>query len=177
MLIQFMYILKQNPEDFIVKEITNIELKESGNYLVCILKKKNYTTIRAIEQIAKALNIKVKDIGFAGIKDKIAVTEQYISMKNTTREEISEIALKDIKLTFAGHTNTPISLGDLEGNEFIITLRNFKGSIKKQTSMPNFFGQQRFSSSNIEIGKAHLNLVFKQSLKLILCQCMTIHLH
>ncbi len=163
-----MYKLKQTPEDFIVKEITNLELRESGDYLVCILKKTNYTTIRAIEQIARTLNKNIKDIGFAGTKDKNAVTEQYISIKNTKKEEIERIKLKDIELKAVGYLDKPISLGDLKENEFTITIRNFKDKLKKQKLMPNLFGEQRFSKNNVEIGKALLKPNFKQALKLIL---------
>lgn len=165
-----MYRIKQYPEDFIVKEISNLSLKDSGEYLICLLKKKNYTTIRAIEQIATLLNKKPKDIGFAGIKDKNAVTEQFISIKNINKGDIKKIKLKDIELEFIGYYDKPISLGDLEGNEFIITVRNFNGDInlKRKTIMPNFFGEQRFSKNNIKIGKLLLKSDFKEALELIL---------
>jgi len=163
-----MYKIKQHPEDFIVKEITNLPFKDSGRYLVCVLKKKNYTTIRAAEQIAKSLGVKINDIGFAGIKDKNAVTEQYISVKGVGEEEIDDVNLKDIDLRVVGYLDTPISLGDLEGNEFGIVVRGFNGSLKKERMMPNFFGEQRFSKHNVEIGGALLRSEFKRALELIL---------
>lgn len=171
-----MYQLKKHPEDFIVREITNLSFKDSGNYLVCILKKKDYTTIRAVEQIAKSLGVKVKDIGFAGIKDKNAVTEQYISVKGVYREDIGEVKLKDIELKIVGYLDKPISLGDLEGNEFVITIRELQKKemqglekkIKGKCLMPNYFGEQRFSKHNVEIGKSLLKSDFKKALKLIL---------
>jgi len=163
-----MYTIKSEPEDFIVKEINNLPLKNSGNYTIFVLKKRNYTTIRAIEQIAKVLNKKIRDIGFAGTKDKKAITEQSISIKDVNKEKIEKIRLKDIELKFIGYSDKPVSLGDLEGNEFVITVRNFKGEIKKDTIMPNFFGEQRFSKKNIEIGRLLLKSDFKEALKLIL---------
>jgi len=164
-----MYKIKQNPEDFLVREITNLYLKNSGVFLVCILKKRNYTTIRAIEQIARVLGVKANDIGFAGIKDKNALTEQYISIKNVKREEIQEIRLKDIELGFIGYCDNPLSLGDLEENEFTITLRDFKGKVDlDKRMMPNFFGEQRFSKNNVIIGKSLLKSNFKEARRLIL---------
>ncbi|MBU3942094.1 MAG: tRNA pseudouridine(13) synthase TruD, partial [Nanoarchaeota archaeon] len=50
-----MYKIKQIPDDFIVKEITNIKLKEEGSYAYFILKKRNYTTERAVSTAAKYL--------------------------------------------------------------------------------------------------------------------------
>ena len=168
-----MYKIKQKPEDFIVKEISNLEFK-SGNYLICVLKKKSYTTMRATSQIATALEIKVKDIGFAGIKDKNAVTEQFISLKGVDKGRISKVKLKDISLKFAGYSDKPISLGELEGNEFIITVRDVdakqikKLEKNKQFLMSNLFGEQRFSKNNVGIGKLLLKGDFKNALNLIL---------
>lgn len=171
-----MYKIKEYPEDFTVKEIPKSDLKKEGDYTVCLLKKKNYTTIRAIEQIANVLNKKTKDIGFAGTKDKRAVTEQFISVKDAGKYDIEKVRLKEIELRFIGYMDEPISLGDLEGNEFVITIRNLKESeilnlekkIKNKVIMPNLFGEQRFSENNVKIGKLLLKSDFKEALKLIL---------
>lgn len=169
-----MYELKTYPQDFIVKEISYRELKNSGKYSICLLKKTNYTTIRAIEQLAKSLKKSFKDISFAGTKDKKAITEQYISIKNVKKEKIKNLHLKDIEMNFLGYSDKPISLGNLEGNEFIITIRNLKKQdIKKleektKQIMPNFFGEQRFSTYNIKIGKLLLQSEFKEAIQLII---------
>ena len=170
-----MYKIKDCAEDFIVKEITDLDFKKSGDYLIYTLKKKNYNTMRAIEQIAKSLGVRIGDIGFAGIKDKNAITEQSISLKGVYREDVTELKLKDIKLTFVGYLDKPLSLGDLKGNEFIITIRGLKKKeiselekkIKGKCFMPNYFGEQRFSKNNVEIGKMLLKSDFKKALELI----------
>ncbi len=123
-----MYKIKQIPEDFIVKEISNVEFKGAGNYSYFLLKKTNYTTVRAIEHIAKALRIKPKNIGFAGNKDKNAITEQVISFFNINNDKINNLRLKDIELKSLGKGNEPVSLGDLEGNYFEIDVRNLDGN-------------------------------------------------
>ena len=114
-----MYKIKQFPEDFIVKEISNVELEDKGNYSYFLLKKTNYSTVRAIEHIAKALRKKPKNIGFAGNKDKNAVTEQFVSFFKINENKIKNLKLKDIELKFIGKGNEPISLGDLEGKGLI----------------------------------------------------------
>ena len=120
-----MYKLKQIPEDFIVNEISNFEVKGKGNYSYYILRKKNYSTLRAAEHIAEKIGIPLKWIGFAGNKDKAAITSQLISIKNKKADGIS---LKDIELNYLGSGDEPISLGDLEGNRFEITIRNLDDS-------------------------------------------------
>ena len=171
-----MHKIKQTPEDFIVKEMNDIILGNTGKYAYFLLKKKNYNTIKAIETIAKALGINVKNIGFAGNKDKNAVTEQLISIKNG-KKDFEKVSLKDIGLKYVGKGDEEIYLGRLKGNEFYITIRGMEDKeIKKieekaknkQIFMPNYFGEQRFSKSNHWIGKAITNRDFKKAVELVL---------
>ena len=172
-----MYRLKETPEDFIVKEISIVKPGKQGTYAYVLLKKRSYTTLRAIQHIAERLRIPLRDIGFAGNKDKEAVTEQLISVKNVREERIGNVGLKDIELEFLGYGNKPISLGDLEGNQFRIVARdvdekertNLDGKISKEPIlMPNYFGEQRFSKNNAEIGKALVKKNFGKAAELIL---------
>lgn len=171
-----MYNLKQVPEDFIVKEISNIKLEDNGKYSYFILKKKNYNTLNAIQAISNKLGINIKNIGFAGNKDKNAVTEQAISICNGN-DSMEGMELKDISLKYLGKGNEEIYLGSLKGNEFIVTIRNLtKGEIKyikekaknKEIAMPNYFGEQRLSNNNALIGKAIIKSSFKEAAELIL---------
>ncbi len=159
-----MYRLKEKPEDFIVNEITNIKLKKKGNYSIFFLKKNNYTTEKAVQTIANKLNIPRKFISYAGNKDKVAITTQYISIKNA---KIKELELKDIRLDFKGYLDKPILLGDLKGNEFIIKVITDK-KLKKINKMVNYFGEQRFSKNNKEIGKLIVKRDFKRAVDFII---------
>lgn len=159
-----MYQIKQSPEDFIVNEITNIKLKDKGIYSIFLLKKIDYTTEKAIQTIAEKLNIPRKSIGYAGNKDKKAITTQYISIKSAN---IKELKLKDLELTFKGYSDKPVSLGDLEGNEFIINVVS-EQKPQKIEKMINFFGEQRFSKNNKDIGKAIIKKDFKKAAELVL---------
>jgi len=168
-----MYKLKQIPEDFIVKEINKLEIKDKGKYAYFLLKKRNYNTLRAIQQIAKELRINEKNIGFAGNKDKNAVTEQFISIRSFKNKEIE---LKDIKLEFLGFGGKEISLGSHQENEFFVTIRNLslseitkiKNLEDKKIIIPNYFGEQRFSRNNQLIGKAIVKKDFEKAIELIL---------
>ncbi len=90
-----MYKIKQSPEDFFVREISTVEIEEEGSYSYFLLRKTNYTTLRALQHIAKALNTQLKNMGFAGSKDKNAVTEQVVSAKNIGKEKLERVKLKD----------------------------------------------------------------------------------
>ena len=163
-----MYRIKELPEDFIVKEISTIKPSEKGKYTYFLLKKKNYNTIRAIEHIANALHVNPKKIGFAGNKDKIAITEQVCSLQGIDKERLEKIKLKDIEIKHLGKGNEPISLGDLEGNEFEITARNIDKKPRAKKKFINYFGEQRFSKINVPIGKAIVQKAFEKAVKLML---------
>ena len=149
-----MYKIKQKPEDFLVREISIIKPGEKGKYTYFLLKKKNYNTIRALEHVANALHLNPKRLGFAGNKDKLAITEQTCSIPEIEREKLEKIKLRDIELKFLGKGNEPISLGDLEGNEFEIIVRNIDKKPKPKTEFVNYFGKQRFGKANVPVGKA-----------------------
>ncbi|MCK4522500.1 MAG: tRNA pseudouridine(13) synthase TruD, partial [Nanoarchaeota archaeon] len=134
-----MYKIKQKPEDFIVNEITNIRPLKQGNFLLFKLKKRDYTTNKAVETIANRLHLNPKFIGYAGNKDKKAVTTQIISIKSSKKEKIENLKLKDISLEFKGCLDKPVSLGDLKGNEFTIRVITNKKP-KKIKKILNLFG-------------------------------------
>lgn len=152
--------LRQEVEDFIVKEITNREEGQEGKYLILELVKRDWDTHHLTRTLAKILKISQKRISVAGTKDKRALTTQKISIFDVDAPEIEKIHLKDIELKVLGRSRKSIELGDLWGNDFIITIRNIAPSpeetgkllekttddILAQGGVPNFFGIQRFGS-------------------------------
>ncbi|MBW2976934.1 tRNA pseudouridine(13) synthase TruD, partial [Candidatus Woesearchaeota archaeon] len=168
--------IKQIPEDFIVREISGIRPDENGLYSYFLLKKKNYNTLRAVQKIAEKLGINEKKIGFAGNKDKNALTEQTISI-SPGNKSIENVKIKDIWLKYLGKGNEEIYLGNLKGNSFEITVRNLaKSDIEKikenvqrrEIFAPNYFGEQRLSNSNSLIGESIIKNNFKEAINLIL---------
>ncbi len=158
-----MYKIKQIPEDFVVKEISNLEVSDKGIYGIFLLKKKNYTTSRAIERIAEKIGRPLKDFGYAGNKDKSAITEQFISIKNYFKD----LSMADIELNSVGKNSKPISLGDLLENHFEIAVRNLQKSVKirKIIQIINYFDEQRFSENNMKIGKLLLKRKFNEAVE------------
>jgi tRNA pseudouridine13 synthase len=152
--------LRQEVEDFIVKEITDREEGKEGKYLILELRKRNWDTHHLTRTLAKILQISQKRISIAGTKDKRALTTQKISIFDIDAAIIENIHLKDVELNALGRSRKSIEIGDLWGNDFIITIRdipNSPGEVKKllekttteilfQSGIPNFFGIQRFGS-------------------------------
>src|SRR3989344_5751746 len=113
--------IKEKPEDFIVEEVINLN-KGGGDYSYLRLTKKNWNTLDILNKISIILKIPRKYIGFAGNKDRRAITTQYISVYKVTKEKLEKLNITDANLEFLGYGKTPITLGSLLGNRFKIKL-------------------------------------------------------
>lgn len=159
------YLIKQIPEDFIVDEIPLPQtLLPSGPYSYCKLKKTSLSTQQATEFLSSSLNIPLKNFSYAGLKDKHAITSQYLTVK--TPKKIS-FAKANLSLEHLGFLEQPLTLGALKGNSFIITVRNITKKPSSLKQFPNLYGEQRFSTENPEIGKALIKKDFKNAVLLI----------
>ncbi len=164
-----MFKIKQIPEDFKVKEFMKFKL-DRGGYLYFILKKRNYNTLDAIAQISNKLKVDIKRFGFAGNKDKKAITQQYVSVFNINKENLDKLNLKDIEIKSLGYSDKPISIGSLDYNEFEITVRNLDSKNYNEFDyLENYFDEQRFgfNKNNQLIGKAIIKKEFEKACKLL----------
>ena len=112
-----------------------------------------------MRDLARILRISQTRFGWAGTKDKRAITKQKISIRDISEEDLARIHLKDIEFKPIGRSNKKVSLGDLWGNRFKITIRNIDLSHEEtltritsiihelEKGVPNFFGVQRFGEN------------------------------
>ena len=150
-----MFKIKEKPENFFVKEIIDIPLKERGDYAYYILRKKNRNTIDVVRELSRRFRVPVKDITFAGLKDKNAVTEQYLAIKGIKKPP-KEVEGENYKLKLVGFSEQPLELGKFKGNYFEIVVRNVSKTERERAerNLPfvskygfaNYFGEQRFGS-------------------------------
>ncbi|MDQ1261623.1 MAG: tRNA pseudouridine13 synthase [Euryarchaeota archaeon] len=152
-------VIKSCAEDFQVTEVFEELGYEGGRYLVLDVEKTNWDTHRLIREMARRLRISQKRFGWAGTKDKRAVTSQRISIMNLDESALSRINLPDLKIKVLGRTNRAVGLGDLLGNRFRIIIRDMScpdpaarlaaitSEIEVQCGVPNYFGIQRFGDS------------------------------
>jgi tRNA pseudouridine13 synthase len=149
-------IIKSCADDFQVTEVFEELGYEGGRYLVLDVEKTNWDTHHLIREMARKLRISQKRFGWAGTKDKKAVTTQRISIMNLDESALSRINLPDLKIRVLGKTNRAVGLGDLLGNRFRITIRDLScpdpvarlaaitSEIEEYGGVPNYFGIQRF---------------------------------
>jgi tRNA pseudouridine13 synthase len=149
-------VLRSHPEDFRVEEVYEDFTYEGGRYLVLELQKTDWDTHHLIREMSRQLRISQKRFGWAGTKDKRAVTSQRVSIMNLDESELKKITLPDLKIKVLGRTNRCVGLGDLLGNRFQITIRDLNcpdaktslaaitEEIIRRKGVPNYFGVQRF---------------------------------
>ncbi|MBR9677498.1 tRNA pseudouridine(13) synthase TruD [Candidatus Woesearchaeota archaeon] len=161
-----MYKLKTIPEDFIVEEITKAKPEDTGQYALYKLTKRDLTTIDATKKISQHYKTPIKYINFAGTKDKIAITTQYITISKGAKKDYKT---KNLILNYLGQTNNRLNLGELLGNKFTITVRNIEQPPKLAKQIPNYFDDQRFGNNknNHIIGKHLVKKDFRSACELI----------
>lgn len=149
--------LRSIPEDFQVDELP-ITFTGNGPYLICHLTKKSWEHQHAVRELANRLRISQKRIGWAGTKDRNAVTSQYISLYEVTEEDVQKLSIKDMAIEPITHHQFSLGLGNLEGNRFSLTLRECSTegaqlqeqvnaiSAEIKSGIPNYFGMQRFGA-------------------------------
>ena len=164
--------LRSKPEDFIVEEIlldgsrASVRLREGecevsgrGRYLICILIKRRWDTLKAVEEIARRINVSPEMISIAGIKDSRALTAQHISIGAVSPERV-KFKIRDAHLIPIRYADEKISPHILFGNQFDITVREIRyaptetrrmiseilSEISELGGIPNFFGHQRFGT-------------------------------
>ena len=146
--------IKQDYEDFLVEEIPLYEAGGSGDHTYFLVEKRGLSTMQAISDLARALNVRRRDIGYAGMKDARAVTRQWMSVEHVEPERVKELALARISILSVDKHSNKLRLGHLIGNRFRIRVRGtqterlaeIQDALRQLASrgVPNYFGQQRF---------------------------------
>ena len=166
-----MFKLKQQPEDFQVKEVMDLKIKDQGPYAYFLLKKKNWTTLKAVEAVAEQLRIDKKRFTTAGMKDKYGITEQYVSVKNFNLTRLKEVNLKDVELKPLGYGNKRIVVGSNSSNHFTIVVRNLDHPLTTLQFIANYYDDQRFGEVRPNthlVGRAFLKRNYEEAMKIYL---------
>ena len=160
-------VLRAAPEDFIVDEILTIPLSGSGEHVWLKVRKRGWTTDRVAQQLARAAEVARRDVGYAGMKDRHAVTTQWFSVQLPGRDAPpwSEKLPAGIEVLESQRHARKLQSGALAGNRFDITLRACTGDQEqlmarvgtlRTRGVPNYFGEQRFGhhGANVERARA-----------------------
>lgn len=149
--------LKARPENFRVEEVLGYPLTGIGEHLVLKVEKCGLNTLDAVQRIAQWAGVKPVAVGFAGLKDRNAVTVQYFSVALSPGEAGSLALLQDPALKVLDMTrhHQKLRRGQLAGNRFGLDLTEVAGdpAIAEERlerignrGVPNYFGPQRFGN-------------------------------
>lgn len=163
--------IRTKNEDFYVEEIPETLPSGEGPNTWLWIEKNSRTTLDVVLDIARELKINRKQMGFAGMKDKKAVTRQWICISNKTPEELQglEKKLHNVKIINITPNQKKLRMGQLLGNKFRLMVRDVKDpevaaqeaqEILNQLTergVPNYYGYQRFGKDRPNthlVGKA-----------------------
>lgn len=146
--------IKETLEDFLVEEIPLYLPCGEGEHLYLELEKRGLTTFELLQRLARALNIKEREIGYAGLKDARATTRQTISLPGVPPEAVENLHIEGVRILSARRHRNKLRLGHLAGNRFRIRIRGVAaGALEsaratleqlQRQGVPNRFGQQRY---------------------------------
>ena len=144
--------IKSRPEDFVVEEIPAYLPSGQGEHLYLRFTKRDRTTDDAVRAICGALGLSPRDAGVAGLKDKVGVTTQWMSvLAQDPSLDPTGLALEGITIHEARRHTNKLKTGHLAGNRFEILVRgeDLAGAATElerigREGLPNAFGPQRF---------------------------------
>eukprot|EP00794_Sanderia_malayensis_P000513 gene513-1162_t len=158
--------------------------KKNQRYSHFVLYKENRDTMSAVNKIAEVLRVRPSIFSYAGTKDKRAVTIQQVCASRIDAKRLLSVnrRVKQLSLGSVCYKDSPLKLGDLTGNHFVIILREIPSETEKEhvenvmsslrkTGFINYFGMQRFGSGSVptyEIGKTVLQSDWSKTVDLIM---------
>lgn len=169
--------LKCIPEDFQVEELTDFAAG-GGPFALYRLTKRSVGTPEAIDALARRWNVPRQRLAYGGLKDKHAVTLQYVTLRNGPRRDALQT---NLELTYLGQAARDFGPQDIAGNRFQIVVRDLTDHAAEQavraladvqsSGLPNYFDDQRFGSVGVSgefIGQAWCAGNFERALWLAL---------
>ncbi|MGN6481584.1 tRNA pseudouridine(13) synthase TruD [Luteibacter sp.] len=159
--------LRSQPEDFFVEEILGYEPDGAGEHAFVLVEKRGANTDWVAREVAKFAGTSPMNVGYAGMKDRHAVTRQVftVQLPGKADPDWSTFPHADVKLTALGRHSRKIKRGALRGNRFVLVLREIDGDRAAAEArlaaiaargVPNYFGEQRFGlgGNNVEQARA-----------------------
>jgi tRNA pseudouridine13 synthase len=151
-------VIRRSPDDFVVEEIPAYAPSGRGEHLFITFTKRGLTTPDAVNALARGLDVDPRGAGFAGMKDRHAVTTQTASfpvpMARDAEAAVAGLAVPGVTILGAARHDNKLKPGHLVGNRFTIALSDVAEAdvatlcerLREigRTGVPNAFGSQRF---------------------------------
>lgn len=147
-------VLKQSPEDFVVEEVPAYLPAGDGQHLFLWIEKRDLAAEQLHTRVAQVLGISRSDVGIAGLKDRRAVTRQFVSVPANCEPRVPGLESPDLRVLSATRHRNKLRTGHLRGNRFEIVVRDVPtdapprasaiADVIRERGFPNYYGAQRF---------------------------------
>lgn len=157
--------IKTKPADFIVKEQLSFKPEGSGEHAFLQIEKSGENTEYIARMLARFAGVRQRDVSFAGLKDRHAITTQWFSVWLPGKEDPdwTQLESDSIRILQIQRHARKLKRGVLSGNDFQIVIRDLQGNKArleqqllqiKNYGFPNYFGVQRFGRQGQNVNKA-----------------------
>ena len=158
--------IRSRPDDFEVTEVLGWELSGDGEHDYLWVEKTGANTEWVARQLARHADVPAKDIGYAGLKDRHAVTRQWFSVPRWHTPDWSSLAVEGVRVVETGRHQKKLRRGAHQANRFRIVLRADalephadalaeRIDRVRQQGVPNYFGEQRFGRDGANLALAN----------------------
>ncbi len=147
--------IKQCPDDFQVDEVLGFTPDGEGAHAWLRIRKRDANTRWVARDLARVADVRVRDVGYAGLKDRAAVTTQWFSVpvEGRTEPDWGALGSANVEVLEVRRHRRKLRRGIQAGNRFRVRVRGFEGEEQAVRSradalasqgVPNYFGEQRF---------------------------------
>lgn len=150
--------LKNTAEDFRVEELPVYTASGEGDHLFLWIEKRNVSAQFLVQTLARQLQVNPRDVGVAGMKDRCAVTRQFVSVPAECESRLSGFSFEGITILEVNRHERKLKTGHLKGNRFSILIRDsaegaFQTALAiqakiEESGFPNYYGTQRMGRQN-----------------------------
>lgn len=159
-------VIRSTPEDFVVREQLGFEADGSGEHVFLHLQKRDLNTQDLLQRVSALSGIHLRDIGYSGLKDRRAVTSQWVSVRMAGKPEPDWQRLAvagQVEVLDCRRHSRKLKRGVHRSNRFELRLRRLEGNMDalqvrlqqlSQQGVPNYFGEQRFGHGGATLAQA-----------------------
>jgi tRNA pseudouridine13 synthase len=157
-------VLRAVAEDFLVEEDLGFAPDGDGAHVLLKVRKRDANTGWVAQELAAALGCAVRDVGFAGLKDRHALAIQWFSLPATPRclSQAAGLQHPEFAVLEVHRHRRKLPRGALAGNAFTVRIRDYSGSSEQlrercellaRAGVPNYFGPQRFGRNAANLAR------------------------
>lgn len=158
-------VIRAAPEDFVVEEVTGIMPSGAGEHAWLRIRKRNANSQWVAQRLAALAGVRTMAVGYAGLKDRRALTTQVYTVHLPGRPDPdwSALASDEIEVLEATRHHRKLQRGALRGNRFRLRVVDLEGDAAALTErlarlraagVPNYFGPQRFGHDGANLTAA-----------------------